>query len=130
MFFCNVSENYFIEDRNSKNLLKFAIQTKLTIPMENHCASKDSKQLSCLLQLGISVIDNRVGRKIGQTFSEMKESDDDKLNHFLVLLEEISSLCSHKKERTAREQLARKYVSEVKQWQPIVEKGLSFKQQN
>ena len=122
-------ENYSIGDEEFEEPTEVRYTDKLTIP-KIHCAYEDSKQLSCLLQEAF-VIDKRLGGKLTKLISEMKENDDDKLNHLeLVLLEEISSLCSHKKERTAREQLARKYVSEVKQWQPIVEKGLSFKQQN
>ena len=53
--------------------------------------------------------------------------NDNKLKSLeLVLLDEIISLCSHKKERTAVEEQAKKYVSEVNQWQAIVEKGLGF----
>ena len=48
----------------------------------------------------------------------------------VVLLDEIVSLCSHRKERTAVEEQAKKYVSEVNQWQAIVEKGLSFVRNN
>ena len=57
----------------------------------------------------------------------MRTNKDIKLTCLeLVLLEEIIALCYHRKERTAGEELAEKYVNEIRQWQPIVEKGLNF----
>ena len=125
----NCFENYSVRDEHFEEPNEVSYTEKLTIP-KIHCAYEDSKQLLCLLEQAF-VFDKKLGGKLIKLVSEMKENEDNKLNHFeLVLLEEIISLCSHKKERTAREQSARNYVSEVKQWQPIVEKGLSFKQQN
>ena len=122
-------ENYSVGDEEFEEPNEVSYTDKLTIP-KIHCAYEDSKQLLCLLQQAF-VFEKNLGGKLKKLISEMKENGDHKLNHLeLVLLEEIISLCSHKKERTAKELLARKYVSEVKQWQPIVEKGLSFKQQN
>ena len=93
-----------------------------------HCAYEESKELLDLLQQAF-LLEKSLGAKLLKIISEMRTNKDRKLTCLeLVLLEEIIALCYHRKERTAGEELAERYVSEIRQWQPIVEKGLSFKQ--
>ena len=93
-----------------------------------HCAYEKSKQLLDLLQQAF-LLEKSLGAKFLKVISDMRTNKDRKLTCLeLVLLEEIIALCYHRKERTAREELAEKYMSEIRQWQPIVEKRLSFKQ--
>ena len=100
-------------------------KNKPSIP-KIHCAYEESKQLLDLLQEAF-LLEKSLGGKLLRIISEMRTNKDRKLSCLeLVLLEEIFALCCHKKERTAGEELAEKYVSEIRQWQPIVEKGLSF----
>ena len=97
----------------------------LSIP-KIHCAYEDSKKLLEFLQQAF-VLDKDLASKMIRIISEMKKSGDKRIRCLeLVLLDEIIVSCSHKKERTAGEKLAEIYVSEIKQWQPIVERGLSF----
>ena len=103
----------------------FVNSDTLSIP-KIHCAYKDSKKLLEFLKQAF-VLDKDLASKMIRMISEMKKSGDKRLRCLeLVLLEEIIISCSHKKERTAGEELAQIYVSEIKQWQPIVERGLSF----
>ena len=97
----------------------------ISIP-KMHCAYKYSKKLLGLLKQAF-VLDKDLASKMIRMIREMKKFGDKRLRCLeLVLLEEIIVSCSHKKERTAGEELAQIYVSEIKQWQPIVERGLSF----
>ena len=91
-----------------------------------HCAYEESKELLDLVQQTF-LLEKSLGGKLLKVISEMRTNKDRKLTCLeLVLLEEIIALCCHRKERTAGEELAERYVSEIRQWQPIVEKGLSF----
>ena len=100
-------------------------KNKPSIP-KIHCAYEESKQLLDLLQEAF-LLEKSLGGKLLRIISDMKTNKDRKLSCLeLVLLEEIIALCCHRKERTAGEELAEKYVSEIREWQPIVEKGLSF----
>ena len=102
-------------------------EDKLSIP-KIHCAYEESKQLLDLLREAF-LLEKSLGGKLFRIISDMRPNKDRKLSCLvLVLLEEIIALCYHRKERTAREELAEKYVSQIRQWQPIVEKGLSFVQ--
>ena len=93
-----------------------------------HCGYEESKQLLDLLQEAF-LLEKSLGTKFLRIISDMRTNKDRKLSCLeLVLLEEIIALCCHRKERTAGEELAEKYVSEIRQWQPIVEKGLCFVQ--
>ena len=101
------------------------LKRKLTIP-KIYCAYEESKQLLDLLQEAF-LLESSLEDKIFKIITEMRKIKDIKLTCLeLVLLEEIIALCCHRKERTAGEELAEKYVTEIRQWQPIVEKGLSF----
>ena len=109
------------EGERSRNCLK----EELTIP-KIFCAYEESKQLLDLLQEAF-LLDSNLEERFFKIISNMRTNKDRKLSCLeLVLLEEIIALCCHRKERTAGEELAEKYVSEIRQWQPIVEKGLSF----
>ena len=100
-------------------------KNKPSIP-KIHCAYEESKQLLDLLQEAF-LLEKSLGGKLLRIISDIKTNKDRKLSCLeLVLLEEIIALCCHRKERTAGEELAEKYVSGIRQWQPIVEKGLSF----
>ena len=100
-------------------------KNKPSIP-KIHCAYEESKQLLDLLQEAF-LLEKSLGGKLLRIISDMKTDKDRKLSCLeLVLLEEIIALCYHRKERTAGEELAEKYVGEIRQWQPIVEKGLGF----
>ena len=91
-----------------------------------HCAYQESKQLLDLLHEAF-LLEKSLGGKLLRIISDMRTNKDRKLSCLeLVLLEEIIALCCHRKERTAGEELAEKYVSGIRQWQPIVEKGLSL----
>ena len=91
-----------------------------------HYAYEDSKRLLEFLQQAF-LLDKDLASSMTRIISEMKKSGDKRLRCLeLVLLEEIIVSCSHKKERTASEELAEIYVSEIKQWQPIIERGLNF----
>ncbi|KAI6647030.1 E3 ubiquitin-protein ligase [Oopsacas minuta] len=91
-----------------------------------HCAYEDSKQLLEFLQKAFA-LEKVLEKKFIKVISEMEKNVDKRLKYLeLVLLEEIITLCSHKKERTAGEELAEKYVCEIKQWQPLMERGLSI----
>ena len=90
-----------------------------------HCAYEESLQFICLFHQA-SVLDKDLVKRFNKTLSKLKMNDNKLKSLELVLLDEIISLCSHKKERTAVEEQAKKYVSEVNQWQAIVEKGLGF----
>ena len=119
----------YVENVSSSNELDkdstFVNRDNLSIP-KIHCAYKDSKKLLEFLKQAF-VLDKDEASKMIRMISEMKKSEDKRLRCLeLVLLEEIIVSCSHKKERTAGEELAQIYVSEITQWQPIVEKGLSF----
>ena len=103
------------------------LKDKPSIP-KIHCAYEKSKQLLNLFEEAF-LLETSLGGKLLKIISEMRTNKDRKLTCLeLVLLEEIIALCYHRKERTAGEELAERYVSEIRQWQPIVEKGLSFKQ--
>ena len=110
-----------ISEEQSINCFK----DKPSIP-KIHCAYEESKELLDLLQQAF-LLEKGLGAKFLEIISEMRTNKDRKLTCLeLVLLEEIITLCYHRKERTAGEELAEKYMSEIRQWQPIVEKGLSF----
>ena len=110
-----------ISEEQSINCFK----DKPSIP-KIHCAYEESKELLDLLQQAF-LLEKSLGGKLLKVISEMRTNKDRKLTCLeLVLLEEIIALCYHRKERTAGEELAEKYVSGIRQWQPIVEKGLSF----
>ena len=112
-----------ISEEQSINCFK----DKPSIP-KIHCAYEESKQLLDLLQQAF-LLEKSLGKKFLKIISDMRTNKDRKLTCLeLVLLEEIITLCCHRKERTAGEELAERYMSEIRQWQPIVEKGLSFKQ--
>ena len=118
-----------IENFSSSNEIDedttFVNRDALSIP-KMHCAYKDSKMLLDFLKQAF-LLDKNLASKMIRMIYEMKKSGDKRLRCLeLVLLEDIILLCSHKKERTAGEELAQIYVSEIKQWQLIVEKGLSF----
>ena len=117
-----------IENFSSSNELDqdatFVNRDVLSIP-KIHCAYTDSKKLLDFLKQAF-VLDKDLASKMIRMISEMKSGDKRLGCLELVLLEEIIVSCSHKKERTAGEELAQIYVSEIKQWQPIVERGLSF----
>ncbi|KAI6647050.1 E3 ubiquitin-protein ligase [Oopsacas minuta] len=99
----------------------------MTIP-RIHCAFENSKQLLELFQQAFQ-LDNGLAGQFNKIISKLEKVDDEKMNCLeLVLIEVIINLCGHKKERTASKKLAEQYVSEVNQWQAIVEKGLSFNQ--
>ncbi|KAI6652351.1 E3 ubiquitin-protein ligase [Oopsacas minuta] len=100
---------------------------KLSIP-KIHCAYEDSKQLLDLLKQAFSY-DERLAAKLNAVIAVLKEKRDKKLQCLeLVLLEEIITVCSHKAECTASNKLAEKYVSDIIQWQSVIERGLSFNQ--
>ena len=99
-------------------------KSKISIP-RIHCAYQDSLQFIQLFYQA-HVLDKDLVKKFNKTFSKLKLNDNKLKCLELVLIDEIISLCSHKKERTAVEEQAKKYMSEVNQWQAIVEKGLSF----
>ena len=99
---------------------------KISIP-RIHCAYEDSKHLLELLRDAF-LLESRLIGEVNKILSNLINSkQDDKLRCIeLVLLDRITSMCVHYNERTNVEELAKKYVCEVNQWQPIVEKGLSF----
>ena len=103
-------------------------KSKISIP-RIHCAYEDSLQFIQLFYQA-SVLDKDLVRKFNKTLSKIKIKDNKLKCLEFVLLEEIVSLCSHKKERTTVEEQAKKYVNEVNQWQAIVEKGLHFVRKN
>ena len=112
-----------ISEEQSINCFK----DKPSIP-KIYCAYEESKELLDLLQQAF-ILEKGLGAKFLKIISEMRTNKNRKLTCLeLVLLEEIITLCYHRKERTAGEELAERYLSEIRQWQPIVEKGLSFKQ--
>ena len=120
----NCIENFSSSNEIDKDAT-FVNGGTLSIP-KMHCAYKNSKKLSGFLKQAF-VLDKDLASKMIRMIYEMKKSGDKRLRCLeLVLLEEIISSCSHKKERTAGEELAQIYVNEIKQWQPIVERGLSF----
>ena len=103
-------------------------KSKISIP-RIHCAYEDSLQLIHLFHQA-SVLDKDLTKNFNKTLSKIMINDNKLKCLEVVLLDEIVSLCSHKKERTAVEEQAKMYVSEVNQWQAIVEKGLSFVRNN
>ena len=103
-------------------------KSKITIP-RIHCAYEDSLQLIHLFYEA-SVLDKDLIKNFNKTLSKIMINDNKLKCLEVVLLDEIVSLCSHKKERTAVEEQAKKYVSEVNQCQAIVEKGLHFVRNN
>ena len=97
----------------------------LSIPII-HCAYEESKQLLDLLQEAFAVNDN-ITEKLFRVIIEMNETKDVKLDCLeLVLVKEIVDSCSHTKARTVTEDLAEKYITEIRRWEPVVERGLSF----
>ena len=99
---------------------------KISIP-RIHYAYEDSKQLLELLRDAF-LLESRLTGEVNEILSNLiKSEEDDKLRCIeLVLLDRITSMCVHYNERTCVEELAKKYVCEVNEWQPIVEKGLSL----
>lgn len=99
------------------------IQSTMTIP-KIHCAYEDSLQLINLFEQTF-VLRSDLGINISKKISTFRESEDPKLKCLeLVLLEEILSLCSHSRERTSKLELAEKYISYIRKWQPLVEEAL------
>ncbi|KAI6655769.1 E3 ubiquitin-protein ligase [Oopsacas minuta] len=97
----------------------------LTIP-KIHCAYEESKQLLDLLQQAF-ILEKDLERKLFRIIKEMNENKDSRLSCLeLILLEEIIASCHHTRERTACKEQAEKYVTEIRQWQSVVERGLSF----
>ncbi|KAI6655773.1 E3 ubiquitin-protein ligase [Oopsacas minuta] len=97
---------------------------KTTIP-KIHYAYQDSRQLIELFEQAFGLKDT-LGRTISDMLPQMWDDQDMKLNCLeLVLIEEIISLCSHNKDRTSSMELAEIYVTEIRKWQPLIEKGLS-----
>ena len=97
----------------------------LSIP-QIHCAYEESKQLLDLLQVAFAVNDS-ITEKLFRVISEMNYTKDVRLECLeLVLVEEIVASCSHTKNRTVTEDLAEKYIAEIRRWEPVVERGLSF----
>ena len=93
-----------------------------------HCAYEDSKQLIDLLKQAFS-FGGILASNLSTTLNELKPKEDKKLKCLeLILLEEIIKLCPYKKELTSSQLLADKYVSEIKQWQSVMDRGLEFKQ--
>ena len=100
-----------------------------TIP-KIHCAYEESMQLIDFFQQAFHS-DQRLGPILCNTILKLKRVNDQRLNCLEhLLLEEIISLCSHKRELTASEELAEKYISQIRQFQAVVEKGLTFKQRD
>ena len=92
-----------------------------------HYAFENSKHLIDLLKQSFSY-EGRLAVNLYTTLADLKEKRDEKLKCIeLVVLEEITNLCSYKKELTCSKALAEKYVSEIKQWQSVMERGFSFK---
>ena len=121
----NCIEHFTLFDDISEEQNINCFKDKPSIP-KIHCAYEESKELLDLLQQAF-LLEKGLGKKFLKIISEMRTNKDRKLTCLeLVLLEEIITLCYHRKERTAREELAERYMSEIRQWQPIVEKGLSF----
>ena len=97
-----------------------------TIP-KIHCAYEESKQLIEFLQQAFHS-DQRLGPILYNTILKLRQDNDQRLDCLEhLLLEEIISLCYHKRELTASEELAEKYISQIRQLQAVVEKGLTFK---
>ena len=102
---------------------------KISIP-RIYCAYEDSKQLLELLRDAFkmdSKLPGKINKILIQDRIKSRTEEDDKSRCLeQVLLNEITSMCVHYNDRTAVEELAKKYVTEVNEWQPIVEKGLSL----
>ena len=102
-------------------------EEKISIP-RIHCAYEDSKQLIDLFKQAFS-FGGRLAMNLSTTLTKLKSKQDKKLKCLeLILLEEIIQLCSYRKELTSNQLLADKYVSEIKQWQYVMDRGLGFKQ--
>ena len=102
-------------------------EDKLSIP-RIHCAYEESKQLIELLKQAFSS-GGRLAIILSTTLTELETKQDKKLKCLeLILLDQILQLCSYSKELTSNQLLADKYVSEIKQWQFVMDKGLSFRQ--
>ena len=99
------------------------IQNTMTIP-KIHCAYEDSLQLINLFEQAF-VLRSDLAMNISKTVSTLRDSEDPKLKCLeLVLLEEILSLCSHSRDCTSKLELAEKYISSIRKWQPLVEEAL------
>ena len=97
----------------------------LSIP-NIHCAYEDSKQLLDLLQEAF-VVNDHITERLFRVFMEMNKTKDVRLQCLeLVLVEEIVASCSHTRDRTVTEDLAEKYITEIRRWEHVVERGLSF----
>ena len=99
------------------------IDDKISIP-KIYCAYEDSKPLLELLRDAF-LLDSKLPGKMLSNLMKTEKGDKSRCLAFF-LLEEITSMCVHYQERTVVEELAKKYVNEVNQWQPIVEKVLHF----
>ena len=64
-----------------------------------------------------------LGKLLLEKISKLRKDSKNIIFVELVLLEEIIELCYHRKERTAEENLAEKYVTEIRRWESIVQEG-------
>ena len=107
---------------------KMGYEEKLLSIPRIHCAYEDSKQLIDLLKLAFS-FGGTLAINLIATLNDLKTNQAKKLKCVeLILLAEIIQLCSYEKERISSQVLADKYASEIKQWQSVMDRGLSFKQ--
>ena len=96
-------------------------QQKLSVP-NIHYAYYNSKQLLTLLQQAFEIKESLV-KELWRTIFEMEKNNEDILVE-LLLLETIRKSCDHYGERTARKEMAVKYVAEIRRWESIVQELL------
>ena len=115
----------FISNSKTEEEATSSNNTKITIP-KIHYAYNESKSLLSFLERAF-LLEQPLAKKIFERIKQVKQTNDQRLKRLEhVLLEEIIFLCTHKKELTSDRDLAEKYVILVRQFQPLVEEGLSF----